>query len=177
MIPEHGRPDPGNHIVGLTNRNPFNLVQYCLNDPWFGSVRPFMDSVNRHAIFDREEYAVCAYSRHLYRCRWMPADRFPKVTVAALIDTQAPADHAGNDPNAYASFIEGRLGLVSGGPFVLHSRTGAVADTALLIGFMRAVAEYEILAGWRLDGTIVLNGLVMYNHRVAESKYRIEPVG
>jgi hypothetical protein len=170
-----GQPMAGNHLIGITNRNPFNLVQFSVADPWFGSVAPFRDNVNGHAMFGEREYAVCAFCRHLWRSQWMPADSVPALTVGELLAEQAPAGHAGNDPGAYGRFVAEMLRIGVGDVMVFHDRAGNVRWDGQLRRYLRAVAEWEIFRGYEISEETIANGIRMYHWRLGLGKYTVRP--
>jgi hypothetical protein len=158
-------------LPAVVNRNWWNMKQLGKGQdgPWLGSLGS--DAVG-HAIFVHELYSARAALMDLSHDIVLDGQR----TLAALFAEYAPAsDTQGsipgglrNDPNDEAVFVARRAGIAITTPIVLFDAKRHLLDDSreLSAKILRAMAQYEIAAGWVVPDDLLNNAMVLYEYHL-----------
>lgn len=154
-----GGPDKYSRRTGVRLKNPLN-VKAPRTPYWQGQIG--RDS-RGHAKFKSPAHGVRAAAL-LLRTYWR---RHRLRTVAAILSRWAPVtDSVGslpgapaNSPKEYAEFVEKRTGLHPMEALEMFWEDGTIRDKTQLKKLLKAMAEYEIGAGFNLHDKTINQGL------------------
>jgi hypothetical protein len=142
-------------VAGVDNRNPWNVKTENRSNPWKGTLRY---DPRGHVIFSNEIYSARAVTRILGR--YWENDR---RTLTQIFERYAPADDhdADNNPNEYAAFVAGRLGVEPDEQLRLFSGKH-IDDEHQLHMLAAAMAEFENFAGYDPGASVIRSGMSYY---------------
>src|SRR6185503_17234412 len=84
-------------------------------------------------------------------------------TLLGLFNVYAPKED-GNNPRGYAEFVAGKLGMKIDEPFKAFDSKGRIWDDTLLKKTVIAMVSMEIMNGWHIPETDLLNAVLLYEH-------------
>ena len=146
-------------ILGLDDRNYWNVKPNNLADPWEGTVG--YDDFG-HAIFIDPIYSGRAAIRTL-------AQKIKNglTTLLQIMESYAPRDD-GNDPAGYAKFLADRLSEKIGDRFTVDQELalfhddGRIKSPHLLRALLEAMAEMECYRGFEICPHITRSAMALY---------------
>lgn len=142
--------------LGIKNKNPWNVKAPMNAARWRGQQN---SDKHNHAIFDDPAWSCRAAIKILRTYQ-----RLRRLTLRETFEHYAPSSdpNANNEPNAYARFVAGRMGIDADEPLGLFTDEDQIADEPRLRAMLKAMAEFENYAGYDPGDDVITEGINLY---------------